>query len=54
MFQLINTQTNEIAFTEKSLKECQAYAIKKRLFTVERTKYFRHITCGYWVIERAR
>lgn len=54
MFQLINTQTNEIAFTGKSLTECKAYAIKKRLFTVERTKYFRHIVCGYWIIQRAR
>jgi hypothetical protein len=54
MFQLINTQTLEVAFIGKSLKECQAYAIKKRLFTVERTKYFRHITCGYWNIERVK
>jgi hypothetical protein len=54
MFQLINTQTNEIAFTGKSVTDCKNYAIKKGIFKVERSKYFRHIECGYWVIERAR
>jgi hypothetical protein len=54
MFQLINTQTNEVAFVGKSLTECQNYAIKKRIFKVERTKYFRHVICGYWAIERVK
>ena len=54
MFQLINTQTNEVAFTGKTPSECQAYAIKKKIFTVERSKYFKHIICGVWDIQRVK
>lgn len=54
MFRLINTQTNEVAFTGKSLTECKNYAIKNKIFKVERSKYFRNLICGYWNIERVK
>jgi len=54
MFQLINTQTKEIAFIGKTPTECKTYAIKKRIFTVERSKSFKHVVCGYWDIQRVK
>jgi len=54
MFQLINTETKEVAFTGKTPSECQAYAIKKKIFTVERSKYFKHVTWGVWDIQRVK
>jgi len=54
MFQLINTQTNEIAFIGKTPTECRSYAIKKKLFTVERGKHFQHLIAGYWDIQRVK
>jgi hypothetical protein len=54
MFQLINTQTNEVAFIGKTPTECKSYAIKKKIFTVERSKNFKHIICGYWDIQRVK
>lgn len=54
MFQLINTQTSEVVFIGKRLTECKTYAIRKGYFKVERSKYFKHIICGYWNIERAK
>ena len=54
MFQLINTQTNEIAFIGKTPTECRSYAIKKKLWTIERGKYFQHLIAGYWDIQRVK
>ena len=54
MFQLINTQTNEIAFIGKTPTECRSYAIKKKLFTIERGKNFQHLIAGYWDIQRVK
>ena len=54
MFHLINTKTNEVAFVGATPTECKAYAIKKRIFIVDRSKYFKHIICGVWDIKRVK
>jgi len=53
-FRLINTQTNEVAFIGKTPSECKAYAIKNKLISVERSKFFKHISMGYWDIEAVK
>lgn len=54
MFKLINTKTNEIAFIGKTPSQCKAYAIKKKIFSVERSASFKHIICGDWDIQKVK
>ena len=52
MFQLINQETKEVAFTGNTPTECRDYGIKKGIIGVEKSKYFKHLIFGYWNIER--
>ena len=52
MFQLINQETKEIAFTGNSFTECRDYGIKKGIIGVEKSKNFRHLIFEHWNIER--
>ncbi len=52
MFQLINQETKEVAFTGNTPTECRNYGIKKGIIGVEKSKYFKHLIFGHWNIER--
>lgn len=53
MFQLVNTKTKKVAFIGKTPSECKAYAIKNKLFSVQRGGFLKyHIIWGDWDIQK--
>jgi hypothetical protein len=53
MMELKNQVTGEVVRTGQTTTELKNWAIRTRLFKVERTQGFRHILQGDWTIERA-
>lgn len=51
-FMLHNRQTGEVAYTGRSITDCQNYGIRKGILTTERSKNFLHVSYGWWEVAR--
>lgn len=50
---LYDRQTGKVFYTGKSRDACQAYALRNKLITAERSATFLHLSWGWMWVDRA-